>query len=154
MADEAAFSVTKQYHTIRGDSLAEFQQNVEAILGAGSYQRVVSSYQEAFGISADTGFAQATQVLQEAGLNPQAIPAPVSTIGNPAPLPQPGVVPQPVAAPALPPTVSYPGDCVHGARVYKDSQARGKAWQRWECASPWVKGNDAHNAQRCKAVNV
>jgi len=49
-----------------------------------------------------------------------------------------------------PPGVTYPGNCPHGQRVYRDSMARGRPWRRWECAIPWspdVQG-------RCRAVNA
>lgn len=149
MSEEAAFSVTKNFHTIRGNTLLEFQQNVEALLGEGSYARMVESFQEAYGVS----LPQAAVVVQQAF--PQA--APVSTVGvvaQPTPVAQP-VAPQPPVtqpAPAAPPTVGQGGMCAHGPRVYKSQKTAKGQWNRWECAIPWTKGAD--NSGRCEAVNV
>lgn len=146
MSDEAKFSVTKNFHTLRGDSLEEFQANVESILGPASWGKVVASFQEAYGVGASE--AQALQNIQNAFPNAQA--APTSTVGQPLPAPAPA---SPVV-PFAPPTVAYPGDCQHGQRVYVDKPARGNPWRRWECAQPWQKGAVAANAARCKPVNV
>ena len=86
-----------------------------------------------------------------------------STVGQP--LPQPTVAAVPAATPAqpaaaggaatAPPGVTYPGDCQHGPRVYVDRPARGKAWRRWECATPWKPGmTKAERDARCDAINV
>lgn len=107
--------------------------------------------------------AQAIQAVQQAFPGAQV----VSTVGQPLPQPvndpwasQPAVpaaVPQPAApaAPALPPGVAYPGNCPHGVRVYNDKPARGKAWRRWECATPWKPGmTKAERDARCDSINV
>lgn len=96
--------------------------------------------------------AQAMANLQ-AGFGAQ-----VSTVGQP--LPQPTVTATPaqpaVSQPAAPPPgVTYPGNCPHGVRVYNDKPARGKAWRRWECATPWKPGmTKAERDARCEAINV
>jgi len=158
---EAMFSVTEKFKTIRGDSLEDFKYNVEGILGVGAFEQVAASFREAFGVS---GEGQAIANLQAAGLisgTPQTASAVIGLAA--AQQSHLTVVQQPQAATpdhraavaeATPPTVVYPGDCPHGTRSYKDSLARGKQWRRWECFLPWEKGNEAHNAQRCKPVNV
>ena len=146
MSDEAAFSVTKAFHTIRGTDFAEFRSNVETLLGEGSFDRVTTSFQDAFGV----GISQAAAVVH--ANFPAA--APVSTVGGvAAPVPQPGTAAEKLAAqPAALPGAEYPGDCAHGPRVYKDSVARGAQWRRWDCAIPY--STAAQIAGRCKAVNV
>jgi hypothetical protein len=95
MSDEAAFSVTKNFHTVRGSDLAEFKANVEQLLGEGSYDRVAQSFQDAFGV----GVGAATAAVQ------QSFTPPVSTVGGvAAPLP---AVPQPAAS--APPNSSFTG---------------------------------------------
>ena len=138
MSDEAVFSVTKQFHTIRGNDLADFRQNVEGLLGDGSFDRVATSFQDAFGV----GVAAATTAVAS------ALPGAVA-----APLPQPGAAERLAAPPASLPGAPYPGDCAHGPRVYKDSVAQGRQWRRWDCATPYSKEAQAAG-QRCKAENV
>jgi hypothetical protein len=88
---EAAFSITRNFHTVRGSNLAEFKANVEQLLGEGSYDRVAQSFQDAFGV----GVGAASAAVQQSFSAP-----PVSTVGGvAAPLP---AVPQPAAAPASP----------------------------------------------------
>jgi len=160
MSDEAAFSVTKEFHTIRGTDFAEFRSNVETLLGDGSFDRVATSFQDAFGVGASAAIAVATAsfpaaapVLTVAGSATGA----TSTVGGvAAPVPQPtgtpGAPAQPAAPPAALPGAAYPGDCAHGPRVYK-TIARGGPWRRWDCAIPY--SAEAQKAgTRCKAVNV
>jgi hypothetical protein len=93
---EAAFSITRNFHTVRGSNLAEFKANVEQLLGEGSYDRVAQSFQEAFGV----GDAAAQAAVRAAFPGTTVVTPPVSTVGGvPAPLP---AVPQPAAAPASP----------------------------------------------------
>ena len=163
MSDEAVFSVTKSFHTIRGNDLADFRQNVEGLLGDGSFDRVATSFQDAFGVgvAAATAAVYASPIAEadrypkakiealarsQAGLPP--LPVPASPVA-PA-LPQPGA---PAAPPASLPGAPYPGDCAHGPRVYKDTVARGGPWRRWDCATPYSKEAQAAG-QRCKAENV
>jgi hypothetical protein len=142
VSDEAAYSITKQFHTIRGDNWAEFAANVEKLLGDGSFDRVAESFQDAFGV----GVAAATAAVAVA--IPGAVAAPL-----PQPTGPPGAAPAPAAPPASLPGAPYPGDCVHGPRVYKDSVAQGRQWRRWDCATPYSKEAQAAG-QRCKAENV
>ena len=149
MPAEAAYRVTVKnskghLYTLGGDSYADFEKNLTDALGADGAGLFLSDYREAFGVQ-PVSEAQAVANVQAAFPGTTVAP-PVSTIGGFTP---PGA---PAAAPvsALPPTVIYPGDCQHGARQFKDSIARGKPWQRWECAIPWSK--DAQG--RCKPVNV
>ena len=67
-------------------------------------------------------------------------------------VPVPGPQGQSQAVSTPPPTVTYPGDCQHGQRVYIDSVVRGSQWRRWECAiQPWTRQNAN---SRCRAVNA
>lgn len=112
---------------------------------------------------------QAVANVQQTFPQAQVVQAPVSTVGQ-VPAYQPAVVAQPaivqqqaavqqpaqsnqnrIPGPAgAPPGIAYPGPCNHGDRVYNDKPARGKAWQRWECAVPW-----SRTAQgRCESINV
>ena len=142
MSDEAVFSVTKQFHTIRGNDLADFRQNVEGLLGDGSFDRVAESFQDAYGVGVTAATAAAARI--------GAVAAPVSPVA--AAVPQPGAPNQP-APPASLPGAPYPGDCAHGPRVYKDTVARGGPWRRWDCALPY--SQEAQKAgSRCKAINV
>jgi hypothetical protein len=157
MSSEAPFSITgkgslNELVTLRGDSWAELVAHATEAVGAAGEKYVQDAYAHAF----------RSDAFPPAVANVAAALGPVSVIGNGAvgngPLPQPGVVPQPApaAAPVAgpPPTAQYPGDCVHGVRPFKNSNTARGAWQRWDCASPWVKGNDAHNATRCRAINA
>jgi hypothetical protein len=150
MSDESKIHVSTGFGggisvNLRANSAAELEQ---LVADASTNSPTLKRLMDQTGITTAT-FEGAVATVQA------AIPAaqPVSTVGQP--LPQP--VAQPVAqptAPAAPPTVANPGPCAHGPRVYKDTKARGAQWRRWECALPWVKGNDAHNATRCAPVNV
>jgi hypothetical protein len=102
MSDEAAFSVTKAFHTIRGTDLAEFRDNIEALLGEGSYVRIRESFQDAFGVGVNAASAALNTVFGSSA-PVVALPSPASTVGGvAAPLP---VAPQPYAAPqAAPPS--------------------------------------------------
>jgi hypothetical protein len=109
VSDEAAFSVTKNFHTVRGADLAEFRDNIEALLGEGSYVRIRESFQDAFGVGISAASAAVSNVFGGSAPvtpppSPVAFTAPsVSTVGGvAAPLP---VAPQPYAAPqAAPPS--------------------------------------------------
>lgn len=153
MSEEAAFSVTKQFHTIRGTDLAEFKQNVESLLGDGSFGDVASSFQVAFGLGlSDLG--RAVENVDKTLGPVTVLPQPQSTVGGvPAPAPY-ATVPQ-SQGPAVrtaPPLTAYPGDCAHGARVYVDKPAKGRPWQRWECSIPWAPNLPA--GARCKPENI
>jgi hypothetical protein len=169
MSTEAPFSVTGKAGgrdgllvTLRGDSFAELVANAAQVIGdpIAAEQFVKEVYGQALQTPMSAAVATVAKTL-----------GPVSTVGQPLPVPGHQAAPSteapwqapsaPVAtsapataAPAAAPPIQYPGDCVHGQRVYRDSMARGKSWRRWECAVPWEKGNDASNNARCKAVNV
>jgi len=149
--NEAVFSITKAFHTIRGTSVADFRENVEALLGDGSFDRVATSFQDAF----EVGVAAATAAVTGGipGTRPAAILAAAVNAGIASPVPQPGTPAQPAAPPVSLPGAPYPGDCVHGPRVYKDSVAQGRQWRRWDCATPYSKEAQAAGL-RCKAENV
>jgi hypothetical protein len=126
---------------LRADTGAELESLIQ---GAAATSPTLARLMQLTGITAATDQG-AVQNVQQAFPQAQVVSQPVSTVGQP--LPQPGVVAQPAAAP---PTLVNPGPCAHGARVYKDSQARGRAWRRWECAVPWSKGVQG----RCEPINV
>lgn len=133
--------------SLRGDTAADvLQLQAELRIAAASDMALARAFAPLLGTQADE--AQAMANVQA------AFPAaqPVSTVGQP--LTQPVVTlpaAQPVANGTVPPGITYPGNCPHGARVYKDLPARGKAWRRFECAIPWSKDTAA---SRCKPVNV
>jgi hypothetical protein len=148
MSQEAPFSVTGKVGgrdgllvTLRGDTYEQFAENAKAALGETEGETFVAElYTAAFVDSLP--FTRATANVN-AGVG-------ASTVGQP--LNQPGREDKGQSAPQAPPGVTYPGDCPHGTRSYKDSMARGKSWRRWECATPWSAGQD--NSGRCKALNV
>ena len=165
MSTEAPFSVTGKAGqllvTLRGDNFAELVTNATLVLGdaTAAEQFVKEVYSQALQTPMSAAVATVAKTL-----------GPVSTVGQPLPVPghqaapsteapwqapsAPAATTAPATAPVAGPPVEYPGDCVHGQRVYRDSMARGRPWRRWECAVEWQKGNDASNAARCKAVNV
>ena len=136
---EAGFSATvkdsrNNLLTIRGDSHQDFKQNLSDALGGPNAEAFLSDFTAAFTGVQSTSQAAAT-VTATLG-------------GNVIPLPQPGSV---VAQPAGPPPMSADGgSCIHGPRVYKDTQTAKGPWRRWECAIPWSR----EAVGRCKAVNV
>lgn len=148
MPAEAAFSVTAKTRngdlsTIRGDSYPEFAANLEAALGAEGAGLYLSEYRAAFGVTNPQGAAVAA--LQTAGVT--AAP-PASTLGGQQ---VGGFTPPAPVANAVPPTATYPGDCAHGRREYKDKPSARGPWNRWECALPY---SAANKSARCAAINV
>jgi len=99
VAEEAAYAVTKQFHTIRGNSLDDFKANVEAVLGEGAFAGVSDSFKAAYGVL-DAVEAQAIANVQAAMPGTTVITQPqVPSIGGVA---QPQAQPQ-VATEATPP---------------------------------------------------
>jgi hypothetical protein len=165
MSTEAPFSVTGKAGgllvTLRGDSYEQLVANAEAVLGR---EAGLTFVQEVYSQALQTPMSAAVATVAKTL-------GPVSSVGQPLPVPGPRAAPTPesawqapsaptaTTAPALAiiaaaPPVEYPGDCVHGPRSYRDSMAKGRPWRRWECAVPWDRDNAASNAQRCKAVNA
>jgi hypothetical protein len=148
MSTEAPFSVTGKaggrdgvLATLRGDSYEEFVANLKAALGDVEGETFAAEVYPA-ALTSLLPFSNAT-----ANVNASVG---ASTVGQP--LNQPGREDRGQSTPQAPPGVTYPGDCPHGTRSYKDSMVRGKSWRRWECATPWSAGSD--NSGRCKALNV
>ena len=171
MSTEAPFSVTGKAGgrdgllvTLRGDTYAELVANATQVIG--DPVAAETFIKEVYGQALQTPMSAAVATVAKTL-------GPVSTIGQPLPVPghaapsepvtaapwqvapaPPAAATAPATAPVAGPPVEYPGDCVHGQRVYRDSMARGRPWRRWECAVEWQKGNDASNTARCRAVNV
>lgn len=150
---------------VQGDTPDEFAALVAALrvkaqsdpVLAQLFAEVIGQFPQTYAPAVDE--AQALANVQAAIPGSYVVPpTPISTVGQPLPVPQP--VAQPVAQPAAqaralgaaaaPPGVAYPGDCAHGPREYKDTLARGKTWRRWECNVEWKRGVEG----RCAAVNV
>lgn len=152
----------------RADSAAELEQLInDAAANSPTLTRLMQ--QVGLAVSPVLTEAQALQNVQQTF--PGAVVQPQSTVGQPLPpvqqpqiIQQPQYIPQPaqqaqpvqtnqqrIPGPAgAPPNVAYPGPCAHGDRVYTDKPARGKAWRRWECNTPWTKGAQG----RCEPINV
>lgn len=149
MSDEARINVATGFQggvsvSVRADSpeelnnlLAGISQHAHLaqlfgpVLEQVSEQRAVANVQAAFPKSNVVPFTPNVPVA-----------TPQSTVGQ---------APQPAQPNVVPPGVAYPGDCMHGPRQYRDSMARGRRWQRFECAIPWSRETAS---QRCQAVNV
>jgi hypothetical protein len=152
MSDEAKIHVSTGFSggisvNLRAETAAEFEALVAQAVSSPSLLRLMTQ----------VGLVQnqeqgAVQVVQAVFPQSQVIQQPQSTVGQPLPSPvvqQPVVQQQPAGSP---PGVAYPGNCPHGSRVYVDKPARGKAWQRWECAIPWAPGQA--KGTRCEPINV
>lgn len=131
---------------IRADSYAEFVQLAQEVYGpeAGQafaksvFQTLLDQVPEAKAVANLNNGGVAVQSVQ-----PQAVP------NNVVPMPQAQAQPQAVPNP---PTVQYPGDCVHGPRKFKSIRTKNGQWRFWECALPYQ--NNADNSQRCQNINV
>jgi hypothetical protein len=130
--------------SLRADSAAEFEALLADAKSSGTLSALLAQLPAPGAAGQDA--AAAILAIQQAIPGTTVLSQPQSTVGQP--------LPQPQAQPATsqsPPGVTYPGDCPHGVRTYKDSIARGNPWRRWECAIPWSKDGAA---SRCKPVNV
>lgn len=133
---------------IKADSYDEFVGLAKQVYG--------DTKGEQFALEIFNNLSQYAPTAQAAG-NVQAVFPAATPVADPPFVPN-NVVPMPTAtAPvvaATPPTLVNPGPCNHGPRQYKSNLARGKQWNRWECALEWKRGDNAWNAQRCQPVNA
>lgn len=147
---EAAFSYTGKdtkgnLCTVRGDSYAEFVQNLaELFPDSDAVNAFLASFSAAVGAAPVTP-AVAVQNVQQAF--PQAQPVAAPPFAPPQAQAYQGQadVPPPVA----------PKNCAHGPMTFKNTQVKtgqraGQMWARWECAIPWSR--DA--VGRCANVNA
>jgi hypothetical protein len=150
MTSEAKINVSTGFNggvsvSLRADNAAELLALQNELRQAAASDQALASIVAVLVGGTPAHEAQAVATVQAAF--PQA--APVSTVGQPLPAPAPWN--QPVAQPgATPPGLGSGGNCAHGPRVFKDSVARGRQWQRWECSIPWSKEAQG----RCQPVNV
>lgn len=169
MSDEARINVATGFNggvsvSLRANTAAEFEQLLAEARQSATLATLLAGIP-----TVQITEAQALQNVQQTF--PGAVVQPQSTVGQPLPpvqqpqiIQQPQYIPQPaqqaqpvqtnqqrIPGPAgAPPNVAYPGPCAHGDRVYTDKPARGKAWRRWECNTPWTKGAQG----RCEPINV
>jgi hypothetical protein len=141
---ETSFTVRADtYEDLRSNFVTVFdgeESTAEVFLkeaAQGAFSDALDSARAVRDINASVG---ATTVVNE----PRNVPT------NSSPQPGPHNEQAVQQAAVNPPGVTYPGNCQHGQRVYRDSMARGRPWRRWECSIPWspdVQG-------RCRAVNA
>jgi hypothetical protein len=138
-------SASKNYHTIRGDDVADLRMQAESV--GVSADAVVTGFQEAWGV------AQATQALAEAGVVDPNNANVVRTVAQPGHKAEAA----PAADPGTPPGLEHPGNCAHNLpRVYGAAFTAKNGKQisaRWECGIPWAAGA-ATNDSRCKPIYI
>lgn len=146
MSDEAKINVATGFSggvsvSLRADSAQELDALVASVAASAS-AALFSEVTRVVTFSAPNVDQQAIANVQQAFPQAQVIQGvPNNVVQMPT---------QPQAQAGPPPGANYPGDCAHGPRVYKSSLARGKQWNRYECAIPWSQGVQG----RCQAVNV
>ena len=133
--------------TVRADSYGELQQALSEQLDAVAVDVFLDElFTEAFLGASES--ARATRAINR-GVPVQAVQNGPAVPQQATPVPQ--ATPQPQVPSSPPPTVTYPGDCQHGRRIYTDSVVRGSQWRRWECPVPWSRQTAS---TRCRAVNA